>query len=95
MGALANYPIALAPAMGHNFFFVFTVCQVMGYPWQQALAANRQSVRANLMAGDLDAAAGRHEAAIADWRLGGKRHGELLLGRPLSANKYEDGRNYS
>lgn len=36
---------------------------------QQALASNRQSVRANLMAGDLDAAAGRHEAAIADWRL--------------------------
>ncbi|HEX7971268.1 MAG TPA: lipopolysaccharide assembly protein LapB, partial [Thiobacillus sp.] len=36
---------------------------------QQALAANRQSVRANLMAGDLDAAAGRHESAIADWRL--------------------------
>jgi len=36
---------------------------------QQALATNRQSVRANLMAGDLDAAAGRHEAAIADWRL--------------------------
>jgi AGZA family xanthine/uracil permease-like MFS transporter len=40
MGVLANYPIALAPAMGHNFFFVFTVCQVMGYTWQQALAAN-------------------------------------------------------
>ncbi|MFP5381389.1 MAG: lipopolysaccharide assembly protein LapB [Gammaproteobacteria bacterium] len=36
---------------------------------RQALAVNRQSVRANLMAGDLDAAAGRHEAAIADWRL--------------------------
>jgi lipopolysaccharide biosynthesis regulator YciM len=36
---------------------------------QQALEINRQSVRANLMAGDLDAAAGRHEAAIADWRL--------------------------
>jgi lipopolysaccharide biosynthesis regulator YciM len=36
---------------------------------QEALVANRQSVRANLMAGDLDAAAGRHEAAIADWRL--------------------------
>jgi lipopolysaccharide biosynthesis regulator YciM len=36
---------------------------------QQALATNRQSVRANLMAGDLDAAAGRQEAAIADWRL--------------------------
>lgn len=36
---------------------------------QQALSSNRQSVRANLMAGDLDAAAGRHEEAIADWRL--------------------------
>jgi lipopolysaccharide biosynthesis regulator YciM len=36
---------------------------------QQALASNRLSVRANLMAGDLDAAAGRHEAAITDWRL--------------------------
>lgn len=36
---------------------------------QQALASNRLSVRANLMAGDLDVAAGRHEAAIADWRL--------------------------
>lgn len=35
----------------------------------QALATNRQSVRANLMSGDLDAAAGQHEAAIADWRL--------------------------
>lgn len=40
MGALANYPIALAPAMGHNFFFVFTVCKVLGYTWQEALAAN-------------------------------------------------------
>lgn len=36
---------------------------------QQALEINRQSVRANLMAGDLDAAAGKHEAAIADWRM--------------------------
>ncbi len=36
---------------------------------EAALAANRQSVRANLMAGDLDVAAGQHEAAIADWRL--------------------------
>jgi AGZA family xanthine/uracil permease-like MFS transporter len=40
MGALANYPIALAPAMGHNFFFVFTVCLTMGYSWQVALGAN-------------------------------------------------------
>lgn len=36
---------------------------------QQALATNRQSVRANLMAGDLEAAGGRHQEAIADWRL--------------------------
>jgi len=39
MGLLANYPIALAPAMGHNVFFTFTVCLVMGIPWQQALGA--------------------------------------------------------
>jgi lipopolysaccharide biosynthesis regulator YciM len=36
---------------------------------ETALQSNRMSVRANLMAGDLDAAAGRHDAAIADWRL--------------------------
>ena len=40
MGVLANYPIALAPAMGHNFFFVFTVCLGMGFAWREALAAN-------------------------------------------------------
>ena len=40
MGVLANYPIALAPAMGHNFFFVYTVCIVMGVPWQLVLGAN-------------------------------------------------------
>ncbi len=39
MGVLANYPIALAPAMGHNFFFAFTVVAVMGIPWQTALGA--------------------------------------------------------
>jgi len=40
MGLLANYPIALAPAMGHNFFFVYTICLAMGIPWQTALGAN-------------------------------------------------------
>jgi len=41
MGLFTNYPIALAPAMGHNFFFAFTVCGVaMGFSWQVALAAN-------------------------------------------------------
>lgn len=38
MGFWANYPIALAPGMGENFFFTFTVCIVMGVPWQSALA---------------------------------------------------------
>lgn len=36
---------------------------------QAALATNRLSVRANLMLGDLDAAAGRFDAAIAHWKL--------------------------
>jgi len=40
MAFSANYPIALAPAMGHNAFFAFTVCGALGYTWQQALAAN-------------------------------------------------------
>ena len=39
MAFLANYPIALAPAMGHNFFFVFTVVGSMGFTWQVALGA--------------------------------------------------------
>ena len=36
----ANLPIALAPAMGHNFFFVYSVCLLRGFRWQEALAAN-------------------------------------------------------
>ena len=39
MAILANYPVAVAPAMGHNFFFAFTVVLAMGIPWQQALGA--------------------------------------------------------
>ena len=39
MGLLANYPIAVAPAMGHNFFFAFTVCVAMKVPWRTALGA--------------------------------------------------------
>jgi AGZA family xanthine/uracil permease-like MFS transporter len=39
MGLLANYPIAVAPAMGHNFFFAFNVCVAMRVPWQVALGA--------------------------------------------------------
>jgi len=45
MGLLTNLPVALAPAMGHNFFFAFTVCGAvsqagLGFTWQEALAAN-------------------------------------------------------
>ena len=39
MGWLANYPIAVAPAMGHNFFFAYTVVLASGTPWQVALGA--------------------------------------------------------
>ena len=39
MAFLANYPIALAPAMGHNFFFAYTVVLTLQYSWQQALGA--------------------------------------------------------
>ncbi|MBN1351470.1 NCS2 family permease [candidate division KSB1 bacterium] len=39
MGLLANYPIALAPAMGHNLFFSLIVCGAMGYNWQVGLGA--------------------------------------------------------
>ena len=37
MAFLANYPIAVAPAMGHNFYFAFTVVIGMQVPWQVAL----------------------------------------------------------
>lgn len=39
MGALAKYPIALAPGMGLNAYFTYTVVKHMGVPWQTALGA--------------------------------------------------------
>ena len=39
MAILANYPFALAPGMGLNAFFAYTVVLQMGYTWQMALAA--------------------------------------------------------
>jgi adenine/guanine/hypoxanthine permease len=39
MAFYANYPIALAPGMGLNAFFAFTVVLTYKYSWQQALAA--------------------------------------------------------
>lgn len=37
MGLYTNYPIALAPGMGENAFFTYTVCLTMGISWQVAL----------------------------------------------------------
>ncbi len=39
MALLANYPFALAPGLGLNAYFAYTVCGVMGYSWQVALLA--------------------------------------------------------
>ena len=39
MGLYANYPIALAPGMGINALFAYTVVLTLGYTWQEALAA--------------------------------------------------------
>ncbi len=39
MGIYAKKPFALAPGMGLNAYFAYSVCLGMGYPWQVALAA--------------------------------------------------------
>src|SRR6266540_2447415 len=39
MALLANYPVAVAPAMGHNFYFAFGVVIALKVPWQTALGA--------------------------------------------------------
>ena len=39
MALYAKLPLALAPGMGLNAFFAYTVCLVMGYSWQFALTA--------------------------------------------------------
>ena len=39
MGLAANYPVALAPGMGINAFFTYTIVITLGYSWEAALAA--------------------------------------------------------
>jgi AGZA family xanthine/uracil permease-like MFS transporter len=39
MGLVANYPFALAPGMGLNAYFTYSVVKVMGYDWRVALGA--------------------------------------------------------
>ena len=39
MGIVANYPVSLAPGMGVNALFTYTVVLTMGHTWEAALAA--------------------------------------------------------
>ena len=39
MALMANYPIALAPGMGENFYFTYIVVLTLGYSWQITLGA--------------------------------------------------------
>lgn len=39
MALVANWPIGMAPGMGLNAFFAFTVVAALGFTWQQALGA--------------------------------------------------------
>lgn len=39
MGLVSNYPVALAPGMGVNAFFTYTIVMTYGFTWQEALAA--------------------------------------------------------
>jgi adenine/guanine/hypoxanthine permease len=39
MGIFANYPISLAPGLGLNAYFAYTVVLTQGHPWEYALAA--------------------------------------------------------
>ncbi len=48
MAFVANYPFALAPGMGMNAFFTYTVVLGLGYSWQTALAAVLLSAVVNL-----------------------------------------------
>ena len=40
MAFVANYPFGMAPGMGLNAFFTFTICLTMKFSWQTALAAS-------------------------------------------------------
>lgn len=40
MSLVANYPFGMAPGMGLNAFFTFTICITMKFSWQTALAAS-------------------------------------------------------
>ena len=39
MALMTNYPIALAPGMGENFYFTYIIVLTLGYTWQLTLGA--------------------------------------------------------
>ena len=45
MAFLANYPIGIAPGLGDNAFFTYSVVLTMGIPWQTAMAGGRGGFR--------------------------------------------------
>src|SRR5260370_8078031 len=49
MGIVARYPIALAPGMGLNAYFTYTVVKGMGIPWETALGAVLLSAAASIL----------------------------------------------
>ena len=81
MGLAANYPIALAPGMGHNFFFSYVVVLTLGYSWQEALGAVFISgvlfiLLSFIGRGSVNKCVNRHQAAFS-WVTG-------LTGTPLT-----------
>lgn len=49
LGALTNLPFAIAPAMGHNVFFVITICGLFGLSFRQAMFVNFLSASVSLL----------------------------------------------
>ena len=99
MALVANYPFALAPGMGLNAFFAFTVVGQMGYSWQTALAAvcldgrdslPHQSVREHVSrSGALGQCAAGPPAAHQCHRLHDFCGGVRLLGRHLRHHRQD------
>jgi len=50
MGAFARYPIALAPGMGLNAYFTYTVVKTMGVPWEVVRIPSDADQRSEVMA---------------------------------------------
>ena len=80
----ANYPIALAPGMGLNAYFAFTVVGAMGVPWETALGAVSSPVSSHLAHFDPGTGGGHRRRAQLAQR--SDRSGHRVLS-PSSASK--------